>query len=111
MSHQYTRLQCNTGFNISVQASSRSYCTPRTDTGPYTHVELGFPSEPDDLIKSYAEDSADQTGTVYGWVPAGILKALIIKHRGIKSGSHPVLSMDTEQSALMAEALFKVNDQ
>lgn len=31
---------CKDGTTISVQASFHHYCTPRSDLGPYTHVEV-----------------------------------------------------------------------
>ena len=53
-------VKCLDGFTVSVQASSFNYCDPRTDTGPYTSVELGYPSAADDLIMKYAEDDRDR---------------------------------------------------
>ena len=43
---------CNDGFRISVQAGNFTYCTPSENlaNGEYTTVELGMPSEADDLI-------------------------------------------------------------
>jgi len=38
------RVVCKNGFSLSVQASQYRYCSPRSDTGPYTHVEIGYPS-------------------------------------------------------------------
>jgi hypothetical protein len=104
---KYRPIECKSGFGVSIQASSTSYCTPRNVAGPYTHVELGYPSHAESLIKHLAEDPADLTGTVYGWVPVGLVKAVIIKHGGIESGTHPAFNMDTEQSTILAEALLK----
>lgn len=33
------RVECADGARISVQASETHYSTPRSNTGPYTHVE------------------------------------------------------------------------
>lgn len=75
---------CKDGFQISIQASESHYCTPRTNTEKeYTAVELGYPSEPDDIIKEYAEDSDQLTRTVYGWVPVTVVDELLEKHGGI----------------------------
>lgn len=81
------RVTCNDGFSVSIQASEYHYCTPRINlkNGGYYSVELGFPSQEDDLIKPYAEDSSSFTQTVYGYVPIGIVDELIMKHGGIKS--------------------------
>lgn len=78
------RLFCNDGFSISVQASKSHYCRPRLD-GPqdYEAVELGYPSDEDELINDYAEGD-NYTKTVYGYVPIEVAERLIEKHGGIK---------------------------
>ena len=108
---------CQDGYSVSVQASECHYCEPRytqwqnedgwqvingnywlsSDTPrnfetdhftPYESVELGFPSEPDELINEYAEigfnDAPNYTNTVYGCVPVDIVEKLIEKHGGFK---------------------------
>jgi hypothetical protein len=105
---KYEFVQFESGFGVSIQASQTSYCSPRNNTGPYTHVELGFPTAFEQLIISYAEDQSEPTDTVYGYVPAGLVQALTIKHGGIKSGSKPAFSIDVEQSAILAKALLEV---
>lgn len=106
------RIVCNDGYSVSVQASEHAYCEPRytqwqsedrwhvingnyyssskiprnfrTDHfTPYESVELGYPSEADELIYEYAEGN-DYTGTVYGYVPVKIVEQLIEKHGGFK---------------------------
>ena len=109
MKYNYARVHMKSGFNVSIQARSSSYCTPREDTGPYTHVELGYPSADDELIHEYAEDPDDPCGTVYGWVPAGLVTALLMKHGGIVAGKCPPLDMDTEQNFILAKALEGFN--
>jgi hypothetical protein len=81
---------CRDGFKVSIQASSSTYCSPRTKADAYTHVELGFPSEADDLIIPFAEDK-EYTNTVYPYVPSFIVLALLHKHGGIASGQLPPL--------------------
>lgn len=107
------RIVCQDGFSVSVQASSAHYCCPRYDQYqegavwhvenrseylsssmpmrfdsdtfiPYKEVELGYPSEEDELIKEYAENEEDYTATVYGYVPVIIVEALIEKHGGFR---------------------------
>lgn len=82
------RIVCNDGFTMSVQAGYGLYCTPRHNLadGDYTHVEIGFPSEAEDLIKSYAECQGDYTDTVYPYVPVDVVEKVIEKHGGIKEG-------------------------
>lgn len=80
------RVFCKDGFSISIQASAMHHCDPREDLedGSYTTVELGFPSERDDLIMQYIEDvNTDPTGTVYDGVPIKIVDKLLKKHGGI----------------------------
>lgn len=70
------KAKCADGFEISIQQSPVHYCN--TD-----EVELGFPSEPDQLIMEYAEDASDPTETVYGCVPIPVVDKLVLKHGGI----------------------------
>lgn len=82
------RLYCNDGFSMSVQAHDGAYCNPRVDpdsTDYYFSVEIGFPSEKEDLIMEYAEDYDRPTETVYGYVPVGAVAQVIEKHGGIKN--------------------------
>ena len=82
------RIVCKDGFNFSVQADYATYCTPRITLWPetwgngYSEVELGFPSEADELISDYAEDPDKLTKTVYPYLPIDIVDKLIEKHGG-----------------------------
>lgn len=77
------RLECKDGFSISVQANEYAYCMPRENKAwPYSEVELGYPSEVDDLIEDYSE-MPGETQTVYPYVPFDIVNELIEKHGGI----------------------------
>jgi|SRR5690606_10193456 len=61
---------CVDGTRLSVQAGRHLCCTPRADRGPYTHVEVGFPSKrPPSHWKEYCEDWEHPTETVYAYVP------------------------------------------
>ncbi len=77
-------LVCADGFTMSVQASAGHYCTPRDNTGPYTHFEIGFPSQEEPELMQYAESPDEPTETVYGWVPVEVVTAVIVKHGGLK---------------------------
>jgi len=47
VSLQYsTEVECADGTTISVQASRFHYSTPRSDCGPYTHVEVWLATAP-----------------------------------------------------------------
>ena len=78
------RAACADGFSVSIQANNSAYCTPRRwDSEKYFDVELGFPIEPDDIIKDYAENSDDPKNTVYPFVPMYLVEKLVEKHGGI----------------------------
>lgn len=75
---------CRDSFSISIQANHYTYCEPREDKAwPYSTVELGFPSELDDIIDIYAEEYGT-TETVFGYVPINIVNKLIKKHGGYR---------------------------
>lgn len=75
-------IRCLDGFRISVQASEYHYCDPRTNEGPWTHVELGFPSQVEPLLWPYAEGPGEWTDTVYIRVPIELVAAVIELHGG-----------------------------
>ena len=84
------KIVCADGFEMSVQAHSGGYCTPRVNNAErYTAVEVGFPSQIDELLLEYAEDEGNPTETVYGWVPSQTVSLVIAKHGGIVSGDLP----------------------
>lgn len=107
--HGDSVITCTDGFAMSVIAGGGTYCTPcpalcgcafgrpvgtfsgmgeasHDYSGPYTHVEVGFPSqrpEPWDFgWDRYAEDPQDPTGTVYGYVPVDMVRDVIAAHGG-----------------------------
>ncbi len=83
------RVVCADGFNMSIQADEFVYCSPRNNDGPYTAVEIGFPSHHEDLILEFAEDKNTPTATVYGWVPSHIVSLVLAKHGGMVAGEVP----------------------
>ena len=89
---RFEMVTCADGFSVSIQAGKFNYSEPKTDTShAYESVELGYPSRPCIFIKDYAEDPRDLTGTVYGYVPAHIVRKMIAGHGGIVSGECPPL--------------------
>ena len=81
---------CKDGFEMSVQASESTYCSPRIDNAEkYTAVEVGFPNWPEPLLMEWAEDPKSPTNTVYGWVPSERVSLVCVKHGGIVSGELP----------------------
>ena len=88
VAHQ--RIVCADGFSMSVIAGGGAYSSPRFDPGPYTHVEVGFPSEwPEPWVSLWSAHidagSTDPTESVYPWVPIDDVRALIASHGGERS--------------------------
>lgn len=92
-------VRCVDGFVVSVLAGEALYCSPRPNSyglgdvpddypGPYTAVEVGFPTERpepwdgDDGWAQYADDPDDPTETVYSYVPVDMVRALVAAHGG-----------------------------
>jgi len=81
---------CADGFTMSVQANESAYCSPRVnDATLYIEVEVGLPSEREELIMPWAESSSRPTDTVYAYVPASVVTNVIAKHGGVVSGDLP----------------------
>lgn len=86
------RVVCADGFSISIQANEGAYCRPRrnlADIASYSEFELGFPSERDALIMSYAESPDVPEGTVYAYVPRVVVEKLLQRHGGIMMLNSP----------------------
>ena len=88
-SSRLPKIICSDGFTMSVQVGYSLYSTPKKVAKRYSAVEIGFPSEPEELIKEYAEfapfdeDTTDYTDTVYPYVPVKIVDKVLKKHDGI----------------------------
>ena len=82
------RIQCCDGVSLSVQAGKHLYCTPRSDYGPYTAVEVGFPSaSPPESWRGYFDgdwDTEDHCSSVYSRVPVEMVREFIEAHGGEK---------------------------
>ncbi len=78
---------CKDGFRMSVQAGQTLYSKPKDLADRYEEVEIGFPSEPEELIKEYAEniwdEAPDYCDTVYPYVPVKVVNKVLQKHGGI----------------------------
>lgn len=80
------RLVCADGYSLSIQAGDYWYSTPRTPTGPYTHVEVGYPANADEkeiIPRSFGSGRRD--GMVWGWVPVEVVNRWIRRHGGPKT--------------------------
>ena len=89
MDFKYRMVECADGFTMSVQASEDMYSCPRENTGPYTSVEVGYPSEPEELLEQYAEDPEKLVDTVYPFVPVATVGLVLAKHGGMVDGEVP----------------------
>lgn len=74
---------CNDGFTMSVQGGQYLYSNPRGGTIDFVEMEVGFPSEYEELISGYSEGD-DYTLTVYPYVPVELIIEVIQKHGGMK---------------------------
>ena len=88
-SSRLPHIVCEDGFSMSVQVGYSLYSTPKKIAKRYSAVEIGYPSEPEELIKEYAEfapfdeDTTDYTDTVYPYVPVKIVDKVLKRHGGI----------------------------
>lgn len=66
---------------LSIQASEMHYAIPRSNTGPYSHVEVGvMEGGVPKLLKRYAHPGQ----SVVGFVPVSVVNYLIQKHGGVR---------------------------
>lgn len=82
----FPEMVCADGFKMSVQGHYGAYSCPRDDFADhYSSVEVGFPSEREDLLMPFIDggEETDPTTTVYGYVPIGIVEKVIEKHGGL----------------------------
>jgi hypothetical protein len=75
-------LKCADGFSMSVQAGVNIYSIPSSNDGPWTHVEVGYPSQIEPLLWEYAEQPGRWTDTVYPRVPVEVVAAVAEVHGG-----------------------------
>tara|TARA_R100001594_G_scaffold10848_3_gene25297 strand:+ start:5814 stop:6347 length:534 start_codon:yes stop_codon:yes gene_type:complete len=101
----------NDGFSVSVQASASHSCDPKINGlfTKYRYVEVGFPNEKEELLIPYADSpmiepelarrSSDKWTheQVYHYVPSVVIKSIVKKHKGIKSGEMPELDYNSEE--------------
>jgi hypothetical protein len=79
------RIELADGESISIQASCNHYCAPRDDEGPWSRVEIGYPSvKPQEEMMEFCEDPNNPTGSVYGYVPIRLACDFINAHGGLK---------------------------
>ena len=96
MKKRYQRAVCKDGFSLSIQGHEGAYCSPRNDEGPYSSVEVGFPSVVDPLLHPYAENKSKPTDTVYGWVPSTVVLEVLQSHGGWVDGEIPPMVLESD---------------
>lgn len=78
------KVVCKDGLEFSMQASDFHYCIPRSNQGPWSQFEIGYPElngapfEPDEIAEY--QDGPDSP--VYGYIPAEAIERLIASHGG-----------------------------
>ncbi len=78
------RIHCYDGTTLSVQVGENLYCTPRFNNGPWSKVEVGFPSRAFPELAEYQDgDSETQENSVFGYVPIEIVESIIEQCGGI----------------------------
>ena len=85
-------IYCVNSLSLSVQASRKHHCYPRTNAGPYTSFEVGFPSrKPPESWRTYCKGDFDNkpSDTVYLNVPMNLITEFIDQHGGIKAEESP----------------------
>ena len=90
MAKRYKRVKCEDGFSMSVQAHDGAYCCPNADNAErYTEVEVGYPTQMEDLLMKWCEDPTRPCDTVYAYVPSHVVSLVITKHGGMVDGEVP----------------------
>lgn len=77
---------CKDGFTFSCLAGEHYKSSPDYDyeCGDYQEWELGYPSQPDNIIMPYIWDINNPTRTIYEYVPTEVVNQLIEKHNGLE---------------------------
>ncbi len=78
------KIVCMDGFKMSVQGSEMTYSIPKKVGTEFTAMEIGFPSQQEDLIMEFIDsDTQPPTRSVYGYIPIDLIEKVIEKHGGI----------------------------
>jgi hypothetical protein len=73
-------ITCGDGTEFSIQASEFTYCRPRNNLGPWTHVEVMTLTE-GAVPEYWTQDAGDQLA---GYVPLEAVAKEIIKRAGLQ---------------------------
>lgn len=83
-------LTLKSGLQLSIQASVHTYCTPKNDDGPWTHVEVMVKNDspPHDNQPIYEwREYYEPSGGIYGYLPVELVNKLIEEHGGVGDGT------------------------
>ena len=85
-------ITCGDGTTLSVQAGEYLYCSPRQNRGPYSKVEVGYPSvaPPETWAQYFDGDWSPEAacGSVYGYIPVELVREFILAHGGEKEAEY-----------------------
>lgn len=73
-------ITCGDGTEFSVQASQFTYCEPRNDEGPWTHVEVMTLTEGVEP-EHWSHDAGDRLA---GYVPLEAVAREVVKRAGLR---------------------------
>lgn len=103
------RVRCADGYTVSVQAGDRWNSEPRLDTGWYGKVELGYPTDKDAELQSYAKNKRDLCGSVYDFVPVKLVDEALT--RLDETRQHLVAALRAVELAEQIGAMFGENKE
>lgn len=96
------KIVCVDGTTLSVQASRLMHCSPQDDNGPYTHVEVGYPSckVPSTWLPYKKSPDEDDRHTIYVRIPIHLVLFFIGAHGGIDISAtfSPAVKEDYKQN-------------
>jgi hypothetical protein len=81
-------VRCKNGFTMSVQASPSHMCSPKSDVGPWTMVEVAFPSKRVMVLAPHREGyrgwrkRPPLTQSLYPYVPVDVVVQVIEANGG-----------------------------
>lgn len=79
------RIVCREGLSFSMQAADGLFSTPSNNQGPWSAVEIGYPSRSVAAFLPFADDASSPTRTFYREVPLAIVAAVIRNHGGLRA--------------------------
>jgi len=101
-------ISCKDGVSLSVQASRKHNCFPRTNKGPYVSVEVGFPTiAPPQSWAPFCKGDFDKKpcDTVYFNVPLKMVADFVDTHGGVKAEEAPKMVLPAAPALVHRPAL------